>query len=94
MSQSECITAVGTTKQPFFQNICAMDKSVICNGDMGAPLLVNRILVGIASFRNGDLCVNVEGQFPNVYTAVSFYIGWIESITGIRYRVNTFLSRN
>ncbi|KAG5669925.1 hypothetical protein PVAND_000215 [Polypedilum vanderplanki] len=94
ISHSECITAVGESKQPFFQNICAMDKSVVCTGDMGAPLLINRILVGITSFRNGELCVNIPGQFPNVYTAISFYISWIESVIGERFTVNTFLSRN
>ena len=79
---------------PLFNTICAMDESVVCAGDLGAPLLVNRVLVGVASFRNGDECVFTPGLYPNAYIAVSFYIRWIEQVTGISYRVNTFLSRN
>lgn len=88
------MVAVNITRPPHRENICAMDASVICNGDVGTPLFVNRVVVGIASFRNGDVCVNVPGQFPNVYAAVSFYISWIEAVTGIGYQVNTFLSPN
>lgn len=93
ISTTECIIAVGDTRQPHRENICAMHESVLCTGDQGTPLFINRVLVGVASFRNGELCVNTPGQFPNVYTAVSFYIDWIESVTGIGYQVNTFLSK-
>lgn len=71
-----------------------MDESVVCAGDLGAPLLVNRVVVGISSFRNGNECVSTPGRYPNAYIGVSFYTRWIEEVTGISYRVNTFLSRN
>lgn len=90
---AECL-ALNDTRVPVRENICAMETSVLCSGDIGTPLIVNRIVVGVASFRNGPSCESRPGQFPNVYTAVSFYIGWIETVTGNSYQVNTFLSRN
>lgn len=40
----------------------------------GGPLLINGILVGVSSFRNGPVCESVEGKFPNIYTDVSLYV--------------------
>lgn len=59
----------------------------------GAPLLVNGVQVGIASFRNGPMCDSVEAKYPNVYTDVSNFIEWIEAQTGIDYQLNMFLQK-
>lgn len=40
----------------------------------GGPLLINGILVGVASSQNGPICEGVEGKHPNVYTDVSQYV--------------------
>lgn len=52
---------------------------------------MNGVLVGVASFRNGPACDSVEGRFPNVYTDVSFFIDFIERVSGIGYQLNMFL---
>jgi hypothetical protein len=36
--------------------------------------LINGILVGVASFRNGPVCESVDGRYPNVYTDVAQYV--------------------
>lgn len=94
ISMNECITMVNGTKLPYRESICAIETSVLCTGDIGAPLMINRIVVGVGSFRNGPICQGVPDTFPNIYTAISFYIRWIEESTGINYQVSTFLSRN
>lgn len=55
---------------------------------------MNGVQVGIASFRNGQNCINVEGEFPNFYTDTSFFVDWIEDNTGIDYQLNVFLQRS
>jgi secreted trypsin-like serine protease len=54
-------------------------------------LSINGVLFGIASFRNGPACESVPGKFPNIYTDVSHFIGWIEHQTGIDYQLGMFL---
>jgi secreted trypsin-like serine protease len=46
-------------------------------GDLGGPLIVNGVVVGVASFRSGPTCESVAGKFPNVYTSVSHYVRFL-----------------
>ncbi|CAB3244129.1 unnamed protein product [Arctia plantaginis] len=52
-----------------------------CDGDSGGPLTVihnhRSILVGVVSFGHSDGC---EARRPSVFTRVSAYIGWIQSL--------------
>jgi parallel beta-helix repeat protein len=56
-----------------------------CVGDSGGPLVVNRsgviLLVGLVSFGTDNGCA-FSPDDPDVYTRISTYTGWIESITG------------
>lgn len=74
LSHEECTEAVGDAQKPTSQNICAIGESVMCTGDLGGPLLVNGVVVGVGSFRGGPNCESVEGKFPNVYLSVSYYV--------------------
>lgn len=58
----------------------------ICFGDLGGPLFVDGVQVGI-SVSIAIPC----GSFPTQYTAVSFYINWIVEKTGINLKPNFFL---
>ena len=55
-----------------------------CQGDSGGPLLYQRdgqwIVGGVTSFGSGAGCVTTANYAPNVYTRVSAYLPWIESI--------------
>lgn len=46
-----------------------------CDGDSGGPLVIHNQLVGLASFAK-----SCKTELPGVYTRVSNYIAWIESI--------------
>jgi trypsin len=60
--------------------ICAAGTGVaICNGDFGGPLVVNGILVGIASWGYG--CA--DAQYPDVYTNVVKYKSFVTEITSL-----------
>jgi len=68
-------------------HLCATDtvfQRDTCQGDSGGPLLVKGAdgpeLLGITSFGLG--CGSTNGA-PAVYTRVSAYAAWIESVTGI-----------
>ena len=86
----ECMAA---QTQVRLNTICAAAESVMCAGDPGNPLLINGVLVGVASLRNGPQCTNVPGEHPNVYTDISKYIEWIETHTGLDYQLSLFLER-
>ena len=51
-----------------------------CQGDSGGPLVLNgtSLLVGVVSYGNG--CG--RPGFPGIYTRVSAYAGWLDSILG------------
>ncbi|CAH4031062.1 unnamed protein product [Pieris brassicae] len=47
-----------------------------CEGDVGAPLIHNNVLIGVASWRT-PVCG--RANYPGVYTRVNRYISWIQS---------------
>ncbi|XP_032382792.1 granzyme B(G,H) isoform X3 [Etheostoma spectabile] len=49
-----------------------------CQGDSGGPLVCNGVAVGIVSFNHEKNC-NYP-HYPNVYTDISRYLGWINEI--------------
>ncbi|MEM8705171.1 MAG: trypsin-like serine protease [Actinomycetota bacterium] len=56
-----------------------------CQGDSGGPLVVNRsgvlMVAGIVSF-NSNLGCAIREDLPDVYTRVSAYVDWVETVTG------------
>lgn len=79
-------------KQILETNICAGDskdaskRKGMCYGDIGSPLFVDGIQVGIVS-HSPDPC----GLLPDTFTAVSFYVNWIAEKTGLNLKPNLFL---
>jgi trypsin len=60
--------------------ICAgEDGAGICNGDLGSPLVVNNVLVGIASWGIG--CA--EDSYPGVYTSIAKVKSFVTQLTGV-----------
>ncbi|KAM9358213.1 trypsin-3-like [Symphorus nematophorus] len=56
-----------------------------CQGDSGGPLVCNGRAVGIVSF-NYNMTCDYPDNHPNIYTDVSKYLDWINSITkGIKH---------
>uniref|UniRef100_A0A3P9NPH1 Duodenase-1-like n=1 Tax=Poecilia reticulata TaxID=8081 RepID=A0A3P9NPH1_POERE len=49
-----------------------------CQGDSGGPLVCDGVAVGVVSFNNGKNCDYPD--VPNVYTDISKYLEWINSI--------------
>nr|XP_022920347.1 brachyurin-like [Onthophagus taurus] len=70
-------------------NICTDGKDgfgSICHGDVGAPLVIDGVLVGIASFIHQNGC---DSKTPSVYTRVSHYVSWIDdTIRNASFPVN------
>ncbi|KAG9266881.1 kallikrein-7-like isoform X2 [Astyanax mexicanus] len=62
--------------------ICAggSEKSGVCEGDSGGPLLCGDVVVGIVSFNFDKNCHYPNA--PNVYTNIGFYRHWIISVVG------------
>ncbi|XP_049321913.1 kallikrein-7-like [Astyanax mexicanus] len=60
--------------------ICAggSEKSGVCEGDSGGPLLCGDVVVGIVSFNFDKNCHYPNA--PNVYTNISFYRHWISVV--------------
>ncbi|XP_011863832.1 PREDICTED: trypsin-1-like [Vollenhovia emeryi] len=56
--------------------------SEMCQGDLGAPLVSSRMLIGILSYGLG--CETMA--HPGVYTRISSYLPWIFTNTGISYK--------
>lgn len=56
-----------------------------CQGDSGGPLVVDRngvvMVAGVVSF-NSSLGCAADPAYPDVYSRVSHYTPWIESVTG------------
>ena len=56
-----------------------------CQGDSGGPLVVDRngvvMVAGVVSF-NSSLGCAADPAYPDVYSRVSHYTPWVESITG------------
>lgn len=50
-----------------------------CQGDSGGPLVCDGIAVGVVSFNNNKIC-DYPTNYPNIYTEISKYLGWINSI--------------
>lgn len=77
------------TGYPFYledTHLCAWEpehQRDTCQGDSGGPLLVDKDgaleLIGITSFGLG---CGSQNSAPAVYTRVSAYVDWIESVTG------------
>ncbi|GAA6218285.1 chymotrypsin-like elastase family member 2A [Lates japonicus] len=51
-----------------------------CQGDSGGPLVCNGIAVGVMSFNKYQNCNYPD--VPNVYTDISKYLVWINSVIG------------
>jgi hypothetical protein len=55
-----------------------------CQGDSGGPMLYQRngqwIVGGVTSYGSGGGCTTFSNSLPNVYTRVSAYLPWIQSI--------------
>ncbi|KAK6166001.1 hypothetical protein SNE40_022799 [Patella caerulea] len=47
-----------------------------CNGDSGGPMICNNMLAGVTSWGISGC----SGNYPSVYTRVSQYVSWINSI--------------
>lgn len=56
--------------------ICTVNWTGLCEG-AGSPLVIGNFVVGVVSW--GFRC---GGGFPDVYTRVSSYNGWVEGLTG------------
>ncbi|XP_017483678.1 PREDICTED: clotting factor B-like [Rhagoletis zephyria] len=76
-----CRTMYEPIKQDIIRSqICTWsDRKDACSGDSGGPLFVylqdKAVLYGIVSF--GVTCAD---EFPGVYTAVSYYLNWMNKI--------------
>ncbi|XP_028672071.1 duodenase-1 [Erpetoichthys calabaricus] len=57
--------------------ICTKSRVVGCKGDSGGPLVCNGVAQGIISFGPKNCGVK---HFPGVYTRITAYKAWIESI--------------
>lgn len=84
MSNAECQQSA-TSQFPFdgAAEICASGANGsidACNGDSGGPLYNGTTVIGIVIYGPEAVC---EGPAPGIYTRVSAYLPWIESITGI-----------
>ncbi|XP_015181475.1 PREDICTED: trypsin-3-like [Polistes dominula] len=84
VNQEKC-SSVMPSYQPLSENmLCAgnMTKGVeTCQGDLGAPLMVDQMLIGILSYGLG--CETM--LHPGVYTRISNYLKWIASNSGVHY---------
>lgn len=77
--------------------LCALGNGDTCFGDSGGPLQVlldpkldSYYIVGITSFGRG--CASTG--MPGVYTRVTPYLDWIESIVWAKSKYETQLPRN
>ncbi|XP_049801274.1 mite allergen Der p 3-like [Schistocerca nitens] len=77
VDQQECFDVYAYNYTIHDSQICSEvplpDKGA-CNGDSGSPMLVDGVVVGLASWQQG--CA-LEG-YPTVYTRVSHFVDWIE----------------
>ncbi|KAJ8918109.1 hypothetical protein NQ315_011566 [Exocentrus adspersus] len=59
-----------------------------CNGDSGAPLVVDNVQVGLLSFLTSKGC---KSNYPNGYTRISYYRTWINQNTDLASYVEIIL---
>jgi secreted trypsin-like serine protease len=73
---------VDDAKQVCVANVVTGESA--CQGDSGGPMLYERngqwIVAGVTSFGSPFGCVTYANFPPNVYTRVSAYLPWIQSI--------------
>ncbi|XP_043672060.1 trypsin-3-like isoform X1 [Vespula pensylvanica] len=84
VNQKRCASLMPSYKPLSEKMLCAgnMTKGVeTCQGDLGAPLTVDQMLIGILSYGLG--CETM--LHPGVYTRISNYLEWIASNSGIHY---------
>ncbi|RXN24197.1 complement factor D-like protein [Labeo rohita] len=65
-------------QHPKFNEKPIMNDIMLLRGDSGGPLVCGDIAVGITSFGGRKECNSRE--YPEVYTKISAYLPWIESI--------------
>ncbi|KAI9290764.1 trypsin-like serine protease [Neoconidiobolus thromboides FSU 785] len=59
-------------------HLCARhmeDKTSVCHGDSGSPLVIENKIIGIASLVINMKCLNKK--FPSIFTKVNNYVDWI-----------------
>ncbi|XP_035729180.1 serine protease 53-like [Vespa mandarinia] len=84
VNQKRCASFMPSYKPLSEKMLCAgnMTKGVeTCQGDLGAPLMVDQMLIGILSYGLG--CETM--LHPGVYTRISNYLEWIASNSGVHY---------
>ncbi|KAK2579374.1 hypothetical protein KPH14_003238 [Odynerus spinipes] len=82
VNQKTCATAMPSYKPVSEKMLCAgnMTRGVeTCQGDPGAPLMLDQMLIGILSYGLG--CETM--LHPGVYTRISSYLEWIALSSGI-----------
>ncbi len=69
------------------KQVCVGDPSTgasACQGDSGGPMLYERdgqwVVAGVTSFGSSTGCTTYANSRPNVYTRVSAFLPWIQSI--------------
>ncbi|XP_073717843.1 duodenase-1-like [Misgurnus anguillicaudatus] len=60
------------------QMMCVYGHGGSCDGDSGGPLVCNNIAVGVTAFVSFKSCN--DPNLPNVYTKISAFLPWIQSI--------------
>lgn len=80
INQEECVAAYESYNPVTDNMICAGDLENggigPCQEDLGGPLVVNNVIVGITSWSLG--CA--RPKYPGVWTRVSKYREWIDEI--------------
>ncbi|XP_055840439.1 serine protease 3-like [Episyrphus balteatus] len=66
------------------QIICTRTQGGTCSGDSGGPLVLEntRLLVGVTTFVAAGAC---GAGFPDGFSRVTYYLGWIKDISGISW---------
>ena len=78
--RTTCTNTYGTDHPVTNNMVCAGEAGAgICNGDMGSPLVVSGVLVGIASWGIG--CA--EDPYPGVYTSIAKLKSFVTQVTGV-----------
>ncbi|XP_065102435.1 duodenase-1-like [Paramisgurnus dabryanus] len=60
------------------QMMCVYGSGGSCDGDLGGPLVCDNTAVGVTSFSSSNRCN--DPNLPNVYTKISAFLPWIQSI--------------
>ncbi|EFX78607.1 hypothetical protein DAPPUDRAFT_53218, partial [Daphnia pulex] len=75
LDNSICAAQYGTTFVGANMLCAAAPDTDTCQGDIGGPVIVNGVVVGITSFAVG--CA--DPKYAGVYTRVSTYVTWIQT---------------